>query len=504
MKDQRTPGILLSYLNRVISMASNLILTPLLIASLTEQDYSLYKVIQSFAGPLMMLNLGLSTITARAVARYQGEPTPENRREQESTFAAALLISLAMATLSAGLGWVMTPLIPVLFGSTFSPGQLETAGTLLRIFSAATGLHIVSDTFGGLIQGRERFLFFRGAVTAQYMLRFLILFCIARQISPSPVQLAMADLLLYGGILCANMLYCLLALKERPRLSALRRKTLGPIFLFGLATLLQAVISQVNNNLDTVILAAAGAAPGTITMYTAALTIFTMYESLVGAFSTIYFPKAAQLTAADADGEALTDFVIAPGRVQAKIALAILGGFALFGRDFIRVWIGPQYMAAHSIALVLMAAVTIPMVQSVCVTLLDAKLKKLFRSLVLAGMAAGNLLVSLLLVKPLGYWGPALATAASLVIGHAVVMNRYYARNLGLNIPRMLREIFSGGLLPAVASCLLCLPLQLFPTTTFLILVLKCATFLAVYLFLLWKGACYERTRTQPPAGNAV
>ena len=49
--NQKRTGILISYLNLVISMAVNIFLTPLMIRSFGDVDYSIYKVMQSFAVP---------------------------------------------------------------------------------------------------------------------------------------------------------------------------------------------------------------------------------------------------------------------------------------------------------------------------------------------------------------------------------------------------------------------------------------------------------------------
>ena len=50
---QTTKGVLLSYGSAAVNLVSSLILVPLLIRTLSEDTYSLYKVMQSFAGSLM-------------------------------------------------------------------------------------------------------------------------------------------------------------------------------------------------------------------------------------------------------------------------------------------------------------------------------------------------------------------------------------------------------------------------------------------------------------------
>jgi hypothetical protein len=66
-------------------------------------------------------------------------------------------------------------------------------------------------------------------------------------------------------------------------------------------------------------------------MYSSALMIYSVYNMLISVFSGVYLPQATKLVHQGATGEQLTDFIIKPGRIQAVIALAVLGGFAVAG-----------------------------------------------------------------------------------------------------------------------------------------------------------------------------
>lgn len=495
---QTTKGVLLSYGSAAVNLVSSLILLPLLIRTLSEDTYSLYKVMQSFAGSLMMFNLGLSTIAARAVARYVQRPTEDARREKENTLALTILLSLAMAGIVLLLGWAMTALVPYLFGDSYNAGQLSAAKKLVGIFSAATAVHILSDTFRGFILGREHYLVSQGSSILFQTLRFCAMTSVALR-GGNVCALALVDLALYGLLLGIHFLYSRLALKETARLTSIKKTDLAPIAAFASAIVIQALVTQASTNLDTVILGVTGASPRIITMYASALTIYTVYRSLVGVLSGIYLPQAARLTTANASGKALTDFLIPPSRIQAVITLGILTGFGLLGRDFVRLWIGPEYLETWPLVLALMAAAALPLIQSTCITLLDAKLMRLGRSLVLLVMAVLNAAASLILVKPLGYWGPAIGTILSLLLGEGLLMNLHYKKIFALELGRLFRQIFSGILPAALVSVVVSLPLAFFPADTFLELVRKGLVYLAVYLIAMWwlvpnrkKGAGHE------------
>ena len=487
MRSQKKGGIILSYFNTVLNMCMNLILIPMLISALTDNDYSLYKVMQSFTGPLMMFNLGMSTVVARCVAQHQARGTKESQLEKENTFAMAVIISVAMAALVILIGTAMLQLLPVMFGKTYSSYQLEEARKLLLIFVCTTALHIVNDTFRGGVLGRERFYFLYGTTTMRYIIRFASIILLIHFTELSVIAIATVDLVIYALLLLVNILYTALSLQERIHLYAFRKNDIIAITSFSLAILLQAVVNQVNDNMDTVILGAMVAEKQVITMYSSALSIYTIYNSLISVLAGVYLPKATHLVARGASGEELTEFVVNPGRIQAVIAIAILGAFGLFGQTFIHLWIGEQYGNAYYIALALMIPVTVPLVQNVCLSILDAKLKRLFRSAVLIIMAIANVVTSVILVKQIGYWGATIGTILSLIIGHVILMNIYYAKRIEIDVIRMFKGIFKGILPAGLLSVLICFPLSAFLCDTWFGLLIGCAAFVTVYAVFIWK-----------------
>lgn len=486
MKSQRRTGIVLSYLNTFLNMSMNLILVPMLITALSDDDYSLYKVIQSFSGPLMMFNLGMSTVVARAVARYSSTPTDENKKEKENTFALAGIVSFAMAGVILLIGYAMTYFLPLIFRQTYSVKQLQTAKKLMMIFVATTALHIGQDSFRGCILGSERFNFFYGSTTFRYIARFVMIAGLAKYTDLNVLIVAAIDLFLYAVLLILNVLYCYFTLRERMHLHRFKRQDLMAITSFSVAILLQAIVNQVNNNMDTVILGAMITDTRIITMYSAALSIYSVYNSLLSVVSNVYFPKAVGLVEKNASGHELTTFIIPPGRIQAILAVGILGGFFLFGGNFIGLWIGTEYQEAHWVALCLMVPVTIPLVQNVCLSILDAKLKRLFRSVTLVLMAMINIIISIILIHFLGYWGAAIGTVISITIGHIILMNVYYMKVIKLEVFRLFREIFAGILPAGILCCVCCVPFVRWTQGSWLHFLIGCIVFVVLYAILVW------------------
>lgn len=479
MRDQKKQGILISYVNIILSTFVNIVLTPILIGSLTEEGYSIYKIMRSFAGPLAMLNLGVATVVARNVAKYLS-CDKRNDREKENMYGIALLLSVVMGILVFVVGYIMQLAIPTMYEDSFTPDNIRLAQKMFMVFTGTTAVHIITEPFRGAIMGHSRFVVYYGSQTFQYIFRFVVIYFLVAQ-GFGALAVAVVDLIIAIVILFAYCGYVFLKLKQKIKLYYIDKKNLIEFSSFAVAILLQAFVNQVNNNLDIIILGASETAE-IITMYSSALTIYSVYNMLISVFSGVYLPQATKLVEQNATGEQLTDFVIKPGRIQAMIAICVVGGFAVAGMDFISIWIGSQYKYAYYVALFLMIPVTIPLVESVGIAILDAKLKRVFRSLTLMIMAIINGILTLILVQFWSFWGALIGTVVSLILGHGLFMNVYYKKKIDINVFRMFREIFSGTIIAGILTVVLCFPLSIFLHGTLMSFLIKAISFFIIYM----------------------
>lgn len=493
MRNQKKIGVFLSYLNIVLGTITNIVLTPILIIELSNDSYSIYKVMHSFAGPVLMLNLGFATIVARATARYQ-KNIQENSREKENVFATSIAFSVILACLAVLVGFLLTSQVPRIYGRNYSPEQTRMAQEILMIFVLSAACHILADPFKGSILGNEHFAAYYGLVTVQHIAK-LCLTLIFLRCGASASGVALVDLLNNVFVFSASAFYSIWILKEKPRFHYFDKRELYSIFTFGFAVFLQTVINQINNSMDLLILGAYNIEARIITLYSAALTIYSVYNSILSVFVSIFFPQITRMLSKAHTSDQLTALVIKPGRIQAAIAVAVMSAFALFGKDFICLWIGESYIEAYYIALMLMIPVTIPLVQNACISILDAKLKRLFRSCVLFVMALINFVVSIILVKKMGYIGATLGTVLSLIIGHVIIMNIYYSRVLKIRVFRMFAGIFRRILPIGIITSGICLPLAMHAKRSITWFIFECIVFVSVYIVLLWKYGFTEEDK---------
>ena len=79
-----------------------------------------------------------------------------------------------------------------------------------------------------------------------------------------------------------------------------------------------------------------------------------------------------------------------------------------------------------------------------------AQNKHKFRSLTYLAIAVVNVVSTYLLVPYLGGFGAALCSGVSYIIGQGIIMNIYYYRVTGIDIPLFWKNIFKMSAVPAV------------------------------------------------------
>lgn len=480
MKNQRKTGLLISYFNFAISIAGNFWLTPALIRLLGDAQYGLYQIMRSMGGMLLMFNLGVSSMVARSIARAQVQNTDEN----QNTLTVGLMLSVVLALIVAAVSGAVYTLIPAFYQTSYTAAQLAQAQQVFGLFAAASVCHILTDAFSGCLSGREHFSANALVVTLKYVLRFGLLYgCVLT--GADAAALAAVDLVVGAAGLLLLAGYALLVLKERPKCIDVRKQKWRGMFAFCAAVLMQEMVSQLNTHMDPILLGRLEATASTVTMYSSALVVYNLYHHLVSMIGGYYLARASRLVAQNATGSQLTEMLIPPGRFQAAMAFGVIGGFALFGRSFIALWIGEKYLDAYGVILILMIPALIPLVQTSALSILDAQFKRMYRSVVLLLCTAVNVAVSLWLMRWIGHWGAAVGTAVSTLLGHGWLMNRFYARTIGLEVGRMFGQIFRPVLMPAFLAAALCLPLICLPYNWYCFLG-QCVAFAAVYGLLLY------------------
>ena len=448
MNKQIKYGSLIAYLNIALNLVINFALTPFMLSHLGSSEYGVYKIVQSFTGQLAIMSFGLGTVATRYVVLYN---TQKKKKDKENFLFLIYMIAALLGFGVIVIGAILYGCMDVIYAKSLTSSELYVAKKLCFILVINVAFSILCDAFFGIIRAHERFVVSNILSTFRLVLRLLAII-ILLNLGVKSIGIVITDLSITILILLFSVIYVKFKLKEKAKYYKFDKKLIVEIATFALAVFLQAIVNQVNQNLDNTILGIM-TSTSIVTVYSIALTLYTCFISLVTALSNMFGPKATKLVAKGVSGEQLTDFAIGPGRIQTLIALLGILGFIVVGKDFIRIWMGAGFDDVYIITLILIIPALIPLIESVTNTILDAMMKRMARSIALLGMCVINVAASIILIKMIGFIGAAIGTAISVIVGHGIIINLYLHRCIGLNVPRMFKEIFKG-LLPAFLLCL--------------------------------------------------
>lgn len=448
MNRQIKSGAIIAYLNIILNLVINFALTPFIIFHLGASEYGAYKIVQSFTGQLGIMSFGLSTVATRYIVLYN---TQNKQREKENFLFLLRTIATILAIAVVAIGMLLYASMDAIYANSLNADELAIAKQLCLVLVLNVALSICCDANTGIIRAYERFVLSNALSMFRLIFRLLSI-VVLLNLGVKSIGIVLTDLSITLFILLFGIVYIRVKLKEKGKLYCFNKRLLKEIATFSVAMLLQAIVNQVNQNLDNTIL---GIMTNTtiVTVYSIALTLYTSFISLVTTLSTMFGPKATKLVASGASGEELTDFAIGPGRIQTMVALLGILGFILLGKDFIYIWMGEGYDDVYIITLILIIPAVIPLIESVTNNILDALLKRMVRSIALVGMCVINIISSVVFINMFGYIGAAFGTALSIIVGHGVIINLYLQKAIGLNIPRLFTSVLKG-LLPVFFICL--------------------------------------------------
>ena len=489
--DQKKAGILLSYGQTVLSTLISLVYTPVMLRLLGQSEYGLYTLVSGFISNLSLMSFGLGGAYMRFFARAEAKDGEEGVARINGMF---MTIFLVVGAMSLAVGGILVANVHRIFAAKLTPQEIKTARVLMALLVVNIAVSFPASTFTSYITVKERFFFQRMVSLIRTVLNPIVMLPLLLM-GYGSVALVIVTLLLSAVTDISSILYCRRKLNMRFSFRyfdfALLREMMG----FSFFIFLNMIIDQVNWTVDTTIL---GIISGTVAtaIYGVGAQLHRYYMTVSTSISGVFTPQINRIVARGEGDEKLTDLFIRVGRIQFMLLMLVLTGYIFVGKAFIVAWGGPEYAGAYAIGLLLMAPVTIPLIQNLGIEIQRAKNMHQFRSKVYICMAVGNVAISIPLGMRWGGLGCAMGTAISLLIGNGLVMNLYYHKRIGLDMVRFWKSILS--MLPgmAVPAALGIAAVRLYSFAGYGGVLLFALPYTAVYCASVWRLSMNESERT--------
>ena len=445
-KSQLKIGIILNYVNMIVGNLIPVFYTPIMLSILGQNEYGLFKLSSSITSYLSLISMGIGSAVTRYLIKSREEEGQEAEEKVLGLFVVIFQV-IAIATFVIGIGIVFC--LHFVYGDALSPEEIVRMRILVFLMVCNTSLTFSVSPFLSVVSSHEKFIFSQSmniiATCAAPIVNIIVLF-----MGYASVGMAVSGLVINLLIQISYLLYVRLRMRVRSRFKGMPTYLLKEILVFSFWIFVANVVSQLYNSTDTVMI---GAVPELGTLAVAKYNVGAVFNSIVFSLavglSSLLTPKANKMVFSGASNTELTDLCIRVGRIQSYLVTLVITGFIAFGQPFIYYYTGPEYSEAYWVAILMMTPSMIPLVQSVCLSIIVAQNKHRFRSLVYLGIAIANVIGTYFLMQtPLGIVGAALMTGIAQVIGQGFVMNWYYEKRTGLQMIRFWKEIVKTMIIP--------------------------------------------------------
>lgn len=469
----------MSYVAIAINIVAGFVYTPWMINSIGESTYGLYTLATSLIS-LFVMDFGISSATARYVARYRAEGNVEKvNRFLGMVYKLYILIDAVIA--------VVFLFVYFNVGTIYSKLSADEIDIFKGILVIIIFYNLISFPFtplNGVLNAYENFFHMK------------LVGCLNKVLT---VVSTFAVLALGGGIFSLviihvvfnllSMIYRLVVVKlctpVRADLSAWDKGELRGIFTFSLWATVVSITSRLVFNITPSILAAF--------VSTAAVTAFGLASTLEGyvftfseAINGLFLPKATRASLSEHRDTELLRLMTRVGRINLSIVALIVLGFAAAGRDFVSLWLGAGFEDVYTCTLLMILPNVIYFPQQIGRTMLVVDNKIKYQALIYVIMGVFNVAASFLLIPFLGVLGSAIAIAITYCI-RFVLMTVVFHRSLKINMASFYFNCYVKMLLPIFGTTVFGFFIfHVWEQNTWFTLVAKCAAITVVYFLLMW------------------
>lgn len=482
-KNQLKIGVILNYFNLLVGNIIPILYTPIMLELLGQNEYGLFKLSSSVTSYLSLMSLGIGSAVTRYLIKAN---TEEGKDAEERVLGLFMRIFQAIAVAVFVVGCLLAVNLGLFYSASLSPVELDRMKILTFIMVCNTALSFSLSPYVAVTTTHERFVFTQIMNIVSTCVG-PILNLVALFLGYASIGMAVSTLAL--GVISRFVYFCYVRrrLNIRPQYKNLPTELLREALTFSFWVFVANVVSQLYNATDTVLI---GAIPtlGTVgvAIYNVGGTFNNMVFSLTTGISTLLSPRTNKMVFSGASNAELTDLAIRIGRLQGHIISLVVTGFIAFGQPFIHMYAGADYEEAYWVAILMMVPNMIPLVQSVCLSIIVAKNQHKFRSLVYLGIAVLNVVGTWFMMQWWGIVGAALMTGLAVILGQGFAMNWFYKKKSGIEIGRFWKRVSGVYVIPSILCAIALLSSRWIDYYNTLYMLIGILAYTVVYAVLSW------------------
>ena len=448
---QLKKGAILIYLKIILTNIIGILITPFIVLHLGKGEYGIFNAIGALISTISLLDFGLTNTVVRFVAMYRAQ---KDNIKLENFLATVRLLYVIISVLVIVIGIIVYFNLDLYF-TKFTSEEVRIAKIMFAILIFNLSIQLPGMIFKGICKGYEAFVFPETVGIVRYFLRSATVVAILL-LGGKAISIVIIDTIYNIITITIFAYYVYFKLNVKIKLHSFSKKYVSHIFKYSIWIFVFSIVGMLQWQSGSWILGATSI-PKILGMYGIGIALGTYYGTFSTAITSVFLPRATQMTVNNASGEELTNMMIKLGRLSFIVLMYVLVAFILYGEQFVNLWVGGEATGdkgrytleesneIYKIALIIMFGYTIPLLQAFGNSILEAKNKLAFKAIIyLAFMCLGAVAGGFLSIK----FG-AIGMITGLVAGWLIVqnvMNFYYHNKIGLNMFRFFKEVFNKSL----------------------------------------------------------
>ena len=482
-KSQLRVGAVMSYINMALGSLIPMFYTPVMLNLLGQSEYGLFKLASTVTSYLGLISFGIGSAVVRYLVKYRAEGDKDG---EERMFGLFNIIFLVVSAITLVVGVVIAFNVGLIYDKSLSNAQIIKMTILVLILTINTAINFSATPYTAVVTCHERFIFLQiiNIITTVLtpVINLVVLF-----LGYKSIGMVVSSFALTIVVRIVYIIYVKSSIGIKPRYKNMPTYLVKELLIFSFWIFVSNVVNQLYNATDTVIIGAVPAlATVGVAIYNVGATFTNMMQSFTTGINSVLTPKINTMVFTGSSNIELTDMVIRFGRLQAYIVALVCSGFIVFGQQFIKLWAGPDYSEAYWVCLATMIPICIPLVQSVALNIIVAQNRHRFRSLVYLGIAIVNVVGTILCVNQLGIIGAAVVSGVAYIIGPGLILNWYYWKKIGLEIPRFWKEIVKLFVIPTIMAAVTLFILNFVTLDKWITLLVGIIIYTLVFAILNW------------------
>lgn len=431
---ERKLGSVIGYIYTICQAVISIVYIPILLNGIGDSEYGLYQILSSIIAYFAAMETPLSASLLKYYSSYKED---HNKIKMENTLAIGKIIFIVFSFALIALSIPVLAILRNVYAQTFTLNELNEATLMFIIMIINLIINLNSYTYIAAITANESFIFLKlSSLISMIVQPFLVVIFIQK--IPYAFIIVLISTLLSFILYFVRKYYAKYKIGVIVTYHEFDRNLIIGLLKLSLSVLFVALADQIFWKTDQLILGAMYNTR-TVSIYSIGSQINSMFISIACVIGGMTLPMITRISKEKEADFKLSEIFARIGRYQSYLVYLVLTGVILFGKEFIIIIAGTDYLETYYVALLLMIPYSIDLIQTCAGSILQIKDKYYIRSIVLFLIAIINIILTLNLAKSFGMIGAAVATTISIMCSN-IILNIYYNRCLKLNIALFWRQ----------------------------------------------------------------